>query len=104
MTDNATVARVVYVPNKDARLDYSAAYDFGHVMFCTEGELNRKDVTTMHSALSSALAESEPDDYILIGSLATVCAVACAVFAKTHGRLNLLLYERGKYIERSITL
>ena len=94
---------IVFVPNKGP-LDYTAAYDWGDLVFCTEGELNRKDVTTMHSAVASAMDDSGPDDYIIIGSLATVCAVACAEFAVRHGRLNLLLFENGKYIERKLTL
>jgi hypothetical protein len=31
-------------------------------------------------------------------------SIACAIFAHKHGRLNLLLYKEGIYIERNHVL
>lgn len=93
--------KVVYVPNKGEH-DYSAAWDFGEVVFCTAGTMSRTDIPTMYSELSKAMESAEPDDYILMTSLTSLCSIACSIFASKFGRLNLLMYERGRYIERSV--
>lgn len=94
--------RIVFVPNR-AGHDFSDAWRFGDLVFCTDGLLNRKDIASMQSELSKAMQHSEPDDYILLTSLTSLCTIACSIFARKHGRLNLLLYEDGQYLERTIT-
>ena len=92
----------VYIPNKQTH-DYSAAWDFGELVFCTNGQVNRKDFNTMYSELSTAMADAELDDYILLSSLTSLCSIACAIFAHRFGCLNLLVFEDGAYIERFLT-
>jgi len=94
--------RRVYVPNRGPH-DYSRAWDFGELVFCTEGQVNRKDLRTMHSQLSLALEDAEDTDYILVSGLASLCIVACSLFAARFGKLNVLLFEDGEYIERTLT-
>lgn len=93
--------RRVYVPNKGLH-DYTEAWDFGEVVFCTDGQLNRKDLLSMHSILDTAMSDATEDDYILLTSLTSLCAVACAIFASRFGRINLLIHDEGKYLERSL--
>lgn len=97
----AEVKRLVFVPNKGPH-DYTDAYHFGELVFCTEGKVNRKDLRTMQSQVALALDDAEPEDYILVSGLASLCIVACALFAHRFGRLNVLLFEEGEYIERSL--
>jgi hypothetical protein len=51
-----------------------------------------------------AMVLSGPEDYIVPCSLNVMNAIACAIFAHKHGRLNLLLYKDGVYIERNHVL
>lgn len=97
-----TTTKRVYVPNKGVH-DYSDAWNFGEVIFCTEGFVNRKDLLTMQAELTEALHDAEPDDFILLTSLNALCSVACSIFAHRFGRLNLLIFEEGKYLERFLT-
>lgn len=93
----------VYVPNKGPH-DYTSAWDFGELVFCTEGNVNRKDLRTMHSQLSLALEDADEEDYILMSGLTSLCIVACSLFVKKFGRLNLLMFDpdEQKYLERSL--
>lgn len=94
----------VYIPNKGLH-DYTNAWSFGDLVFCTDGQVNRRDLHTMHSELSTAMDEAEEDDYILITGLTALCSIACGIFASRFGKLNLLIHEGGgRYLERSITL
>ncbi len=93
----------VYVPNKGTH-DYTKAWDFGDLVFCTDGVLNRKDLNSMHAQLAEAMDDMMEDDYILITSLSSLCSIACAIFAHRFGRLNLLLHSGDSYLERTILL
>jgi hypothetical protein len=94
--------QLVYVPNRAAH-DYSKAWKYGELLFCTEGVLNRKDILTMYSELSKKMEDSQEDDYILMSSLTSICCIACAIFVNKHKRLNILLFEDGEYIERTLS-
>lgn len=91
----------VYVTNKGGH-DYSAARRWGPLVYMTEGQLSKYDTGQMFRECSEALANSEPDDWILLTSLTTLCSVACAIFAHRHGRLNLLIFRDDGYVERKI--
>jgi hypothetical protein len=90
----------VYIVNKSAH-DFSKAEKFGSLIYCTEGRINRFATNNMVRKFEDAMKDSTKDDYILLCSLNVMNAIACAVFAKKHGTLNLLLYKDGKYIERN---
>lgn len=93
----------VYIVNKSAH-DFSAAERFGHLIFITDGKLNRFAANDMHRQAVEAMQGSTMYDYIVPCSLNVLNSVVCAVFAHKHGRLNLLLFKQGKYIERNIIL
>lgn len=91
----------VYIVNKGGH-DYSAAERFGELQYITEGTLAKYDVGQMFRECNKALSDSDPDDYIMLTSLTTLCSVACAIFAYKHGRLNLLIFKDDDYVARRI--
>jgi len=91
----------VYVINRAAH-DFSDAERFGELVFCTEGEVDKFDVSQMFRELSTQLKNSEADDFILLTSLTSLCSVACSIFAAKHQQLNLLLFKGDGYISRSL--
>lgn len=94
---------LVYCVNRGGH-DYSAAERFGQLVYLTEGKLAKYDVGQMYRECELGLAESTPDDYILLTSLTTLCSVACSMFAHRHGRLNLLIHKDDGYVERKLIL
>jgi hypothetical protein len=93
----------VYVVNKSAH-DFSEARLYGEVVFLSEGPMNRYATNNMHRRFTQLLQHSSKDDYIVPCSLNVMNSIACAIFAKLHGCLNLLLFKDGKYIERNMVL
>lgn len=93
--------KVVYVPNKGPH-DYSDAKKYGRLEFCTFGSVDRFDTAEMYRELSEAMYDSRPGDYILLTSLASLCAVACSIFAVKHGKLNLLIHSGSDYVLREL--
>lgn len=93
----------VYLIN-DGGHDFSDAKRFGEVVVCTSGEVDRWDVSQMYRRLATAMKDSEPEDYLLLTSLTSLCSVACSIFAVKHNRLQLLLFKDGRYVERTLLL
>lgn len=93
--------RVVYVPNKGPH-DYSSAEKYGRLEFCTFGSIDRFDVAEMYRELEDAMRDSREDDYILLTSLASLCAVACSIFVAKHQKLNLLIHGGKEYVLREL--
>jgi hypothetical protein len=91
----------VYIINKGAH-DYSAAEAYGQLTYCTEGLVDKFNISQMVRIFEDAFANSHSDDYILITSLTTLCSVACSIFAIKHGRVNFLLFKDDRYIERKV--
>ena len=50
------------------------------------------------------MSDSSPNDYMLITSMNVVNAIGAAVFARKHGKLNLLLYREGEYVSRELDI
>jgi len=90
----------VYVVNKSSH-DFSSAEKYGKLVFCTEGRMNRFATNDMVRKFSDAMRNSCKEDYVLLCALSVMNAIACSVFARKHGTLNLLLYKEGEYIERN---
>ena len=90
----------VYIVNKSSH-DFSKAEQFGELVFCTEGRMNRFGTNDMVRKFKDAMEGSKKTDYILLCSLNVMNSLACSVFARKHGALNLLLYKEGDYIERN---
>jgi len=93
----------VFIVNKSSH-DFGPAEKYGEVIFLSEGSMNRYAVNSMHRLFHSILEKSDKNDYIVPCSLNVMNSIACAVFANKHGRLNLLLFKDGIYIERNLIL
>ena len=94
----------VYIVNRSSH-DFSPAEKFGRVKFLSEGPLNRYAANNIARMMSDGLKDSLPGDYIVPCSLSVMNSIACAVFAVKHGgKLNLLLFKDGSYIERNLIL
>lgn len=92
--------KTVYVVNRSSH-DYSAAKGFGKVVFLSEGLMNRYATNSMIRQFTERMKGSKEGDYIVPCSLNVMNSIACALFAFKHGKLNLLLFKDGKYIERN---
>ena len=90
----------VYIVNRSSH-DFSAAEEFGEIIFLSEGPMNRYSTNNMHRTFSDVLKDSSKKDYIVPCALNVMNSIACAIFAHKHGGLNLLLYKNGDYIERN---
>ena len=95
--------KTVYIVNRSNH-DFSAANEFGRVKFLSSGPMNRYSTNNMFRTFKEQMAESGPEDYIVPCSLNVMNSIACAIFAHKHGRLNLLLFKEGVYIERNHVL
>lgn len=91
----------VYIVNKSAH-DFSAADQFGDVVFLSEGSMNRYAVNSMMRLFTEKMKDSHSDDYLVPCSLNVMNSIASAILAHKHGKLNLLLFKQGTYIERNI--
>ena len=95
--------KTVFIVNKSAH-DFSAAEQFGKVVFLSEGSMNRYATNSMVRQFVNTMKNSKSDDYIVPCSLNVMNSIACAIFAHKHGKLNLLLFKDGRYIERNHVL
>lgn len=95
------MAKRVYILT-DGGHDYSDAERFGALEFCNITVRNKHDISQMYRELRDCLWDSEDGDYLLISSLTSLCCVATAILVELHGKINFLLYEGGKYIERTL--
>ena len=95
-----TKVKQVFVVNKSSH-DFQPAEKYGKITFLSEGSMNRYATNSMIRQFSDALENSQPSDYIVPCSLNVMNSIACAIFACKHGRLNLLLFKDGIYIERN---
>jgi len=93
----------VYIVNKSSH-DFSNAEKFGKLIYCTTGRMNRFATNDMIRKFKDAMRNSKKDDYVLLCALGVMNAIACSVFARKHGSLNLLLYKDGEYVERNHVL
>jgi hypothetical protein len=91
----------VFVVSKSAH-DFSEARRFGKLVYLSEGAMNRYQVNNMERQFKEKLEASSPDDYILPCGLSMMNSIACAMFALMHGRLNVLLFKKGHYVERNM--
>jgi hypothetical protein len=99
----SNLTKKVYIVNKSSH-DFSPANKYGEINFLSEGSMNRYAVNSMHRQFSEIMKLSKADDYIVPCSLNVMNSIACAIFAKKHGKLNLLLFKDGNYIERNLIL
>lgn len=97
------MSRKVFIVSNGGH-NYTAAEEFGELVFCTDRLIHRTDVAQMYRELSEALRDATADDYILVSSLTSMCMIAAAIMADRWGEIHMLLHEGGKYIERDVIL
>jgi len=93
----------VYIVNNGGH-DYSDANRFGRIQFLSAGPVSKFAVSKMYREFAMKLRESTDTDYILLTGLTTMACIACSCFAFLHGRINLLIFKNGKYVERKLVL
>jgi hypothetical protein len=93
----------VFVVSNSAH-DFNEAKKFGKLVFLSEGAMNRYHCNNQHRQFNEYLKKSTSEDYLLLCGLSVMNSIACATFAVLHGRLNLLLFRKGRYVERNIVL
>jgi len=91
----------VYIVNESAH-DFSAAEKYGGIIFLSKGPMNRYSINNMMRQFSARMKDSSADDYIVPCSLNVMNSVASSILAYKHGKLNILLFKGGTYIERNI--
>lgn len=93
----------IYIPNKGAGHDYSEAAQYGRLVYVTVGKINPFNTGSIMRHWLAALETSAPDDWIVMTSLNTICAIGAFLFGAAYGRLNLMIYTReGEYERRRI--
>lgn len=97
------MSRKVFIVNNGGH-DYSDATRFGEIVFCTDEVIRKDDVAQMYRLLNASLADAEPQDYLLVSSLTTLCVVASGILAERFGELHLLIFDKGQYICRDLIL
>jgi hypothetical protein len=93
----------VFVVNNSGH-DFSAAKQYGDLVFMSSGSIPRYNVNQMYREFSNALIHSEPEDFILCTALTQMNMVAAAIFAHLHGRINLLIHKDRGYVVREVDL
>ena len=91
----------VYIVNRSYH-DFDAAASFGSLKFLSNGIMSRYGTNFMARQFEEIMENSSPDDYLVPCSLNVMNMIAAAIFVHKHGRLNLLLYKKGTYIERNL--
>ena len=95
--------KTVYIVNKGGH-DFTDADRFGELDFMSEGLLGKYDIGVLYRKFATLLRNSSENDYLLTTGLPLANCIACAIFARIHGKLNLLLFRDGKYIERTVII
>lgn len=90
----------VFIVNKSSH-DFSPAEHYGELIFLSSGPMNRYSTNNMCRTFAEKMKGSKDNDYIVPCSLNVMNSIACAIFAHKHGKLNLLLFKSGSYIERN---
>jgi hypothetical protein len=93
----------VYVVNRGTH-DFSKAEKFGRLIYMTEGFQPKLAVSAAHRRFEFCMQESEQEDWILITGLSVLNCIACSIFALKHKRLNLLLFDGRRYVERVLIM
>lgn len=93
----------VYIVSKSAH-DFSDAERYGTLIPLSSGPMNRYNTNNIHRQFSDIMSESVADDYVLICGLSIMSSIACGIMAAKHGKLNILIFRQGKYVERNLVL
>lgn len=94
----------VFIPNKGGH-DYSDAERFGELVFLTEGTV-RKEAVNEHyrRMIEMGIGNSEPGDYLVVCSLSVLTAIAASILSRMHGKVNFLLFDGRRYVQRTVAV
>lgn len=93
--------RKVFIVNYSAH-DFTEAKKFGKLISLSSGSMNRYATNNMHRQFSEIMEDCQPGDYILMSGLSVMNVIATNIFVSKHGRLNLLMFRKGDYLERNL--
>lgn len=93
--------RTVFVPNRGGH-NYSAAEDFGKLVFLTEGNIRRFAVSTHYRVMIEKMRAAHREDFVLVSSLSILNSIATGILARRFGQVNFLLFHDGVYVQRSV--
>lgn len=95
--------RKVYIVNRGAH-NFTEAQKYGRLVFMTEGFQPKYGVNTAYRRFVFCMQDSHEEDWLLLTGMSTLNAIASAIFASKHGRLNLLLFNGKGYVKRTIII
>jgi len=103
MKDPTSSRPKVYLPNLSSH-DISDAHRFGDIIPLTEGKISRYSTNHLYREIEPIIAESSPEDYILLTGLTVINVIVASLYALKHNRLNLLIHraDDNTYINRII--
>lgn len=84
--------------------DYEKAKPFGELKYLTKGFIDFKSLDRIKFLVAQEIADSSPDDYLLLSGTSLVCAIASVLFYALHGRVNILNFDKNTDSYRPITL
>jgi hypothetical protein len=92
----------VYVVRKTPENDYSDAKRFGSLVYLSEGFFNSRDTHGIIRTITSGLADSCAEDYLLTCGMPLMSHIAVSYMIFRHQQVNLLLFRDFRYIESKI--
>ncbi len=90
---------MVYITNNSGH-DFDAARVYGEFSFLTEGFIPWDKLNLAYRQMAEGLKDSQPDDWLLLTGPTSICCVACAIMGHLHGKINLLVYDKGGFYQK----
>lgn len=86
----------VYITNS-AGHDFTNAKQFGELVWVTKGFVSFHSLDRLKHILSEKLAETKPEDYLLLSGTQVICVVASVIWYEKHKCINLLVHDKKHY-------
>ncbi len=74
----------------------------GDLVFMTEGLIEPHSVGRMMRSFAPHINSTKDGDFIMQTGLTVMCMVAAGAMAYRHGKLDLLIFSRDKYLYRPV--
>lgn len=97
--DSATgtgTGRKVFIAHPSTTKDYEPAKQFGELVKVLDLFIDFRDESKLRAVIGSVIAQSHPDDYLLIGGIAFVNVVCVTLWLALHGQVKLLTWVVDK--------
>ena len=87
--------------------DYEKAKEFGDLVVMSDGQFSRFATGKIFRQFQHFISQSQSEDFILVSGLTIMTAIATAMMAVRHGKVNLLLHNQNPgqeevYVKRTI--